>query len=185
MFHGIALAPGVDMYLDRQGVDTSTLAGNGLFQMLGVTSDALIAAAQMIDRMRDLGDNKGPSCGGASSARRSGDPDHRRYFPPIRLFGDDRTASNHHLAVERRGDLARAGTEPIGNDSGASKSRCVHPVSRLRVISRLFAFVRVRFGFVLFSPRSQKTAEILRVFDGAGEGIRTLDPDLGKVVLYP
>ena len=92
MFHGIALAPGVDMYLDRQGVDTSTLAGNGLFQMLGVTSDALIAAAQMIDRMRDLGDNKGPSGGGASSARRSGDPDHRRYFPPIRLFGDDRTA---------------------------------------------------------------------------------------------
>jgi len=132
-FLGEVHGAGVDLYLDRQGVDTSTLAGNGLFQMLGVTSDALIAAAQMIDRMRDLGDNKGPSCGGASSARRSGDPDHRRYFPPIRLFGDDRTASNHHLAVERRGDLARAGTEPIGNDSGASKSRCVHPVSRLRV----------------------------------------------------
>jgi hypothetical protein len=34
----------------------------------------------------------------------------------------------------------------------------------------------------------QKAADIsgfLRVFGGAGEGIRTLDPNLGKVVLYP
>ena len=77
------------------------------------------------------------------------------------------------------------GPNQLGTTPAHRKSRCVHPVSRLRVISRLFAFVRVRFGFVLFSPRSQKTAEILRVFDGAGEGIRTLDPDLGKVVLYP
>jgi hypothetical protein len=36
--------------------------------------------------------------------------------------------------------------------------------------------------------RNKKTAEIsgfLQLLTGAGEGIRTLDPNLGKVVLYP
>ena len=31
----------------------------------------------------------------------------------------------------------------------------------------------------------RRYALILQRFFGAGEGIRTLDPDLGKVVLYP
>ena len=37
---------------------------------------------------------------------------------------------------------------------------------------------------VACTGRVQVTAEQLRSF-GAGEGIRTLDPNLGKVVLYP
>ena len=31
--------PGVDLYLDRQGIDTSTRAGKALFQMLGVLAE--------------------------------------------------------------------------------------------------------------------------------------------------
>ena len=34
------------------------------------------------------------------------------------------------------------------------------------------------------NPRLRYDIELLRQ-TGAGEGIRTLDPDLGKVVLYP
>jgi hypothetical protein len=40
-------------------------------------------------------------------------------------------------------------------------------------------------------PKNEKPAATQRAFvailenSGAGEGIRTLDPDLGKVVLYP
>jgi hypothetical protein len=32
---------------------------------------------------------------------------------------------------------------------------------------------------------SAESAGFIALFVGAGEGIRTLDPDLGKVVLYP
>jgi hypothetical protein len=40
----------------------------------------------------------------------------------------------------------------------------------------------------MLSSRHEKTAEeggFLLFLAGAGEGIRTLDPNLGKVVLYP
>ena len=38
-FLGEVHGAGVDLYLDRQGVDTSTLAGKALFQMLGVFAE--------------------------------------------------------------------------------------------------------------------------------------------------
>src|SRR5882724_579722 len=38
-FLGEVHAAGVDLYLDRQGVDTSTPAGKALFQMLGVFAE--------------------------------------------------------------------------------------------------------------------------------------------------
>jgi hypothetical protein len=51
--------------------------------------------------------------------------------------------------------------------------------------------VRGSFGLIEAGTSSQETgdradfsASLLDLF-GAGEGIRTLDPDLGKVVLYP
>ncbi len=43
-------------------------------------------------------------------------------------------------------------------------------------------------GVTLVLPRAKTpVCEVDQVIDlvGAGEGIRTLDPDLGKVVLYP
>ena len=45
----------------------------------------------------------------------------------------------------------------------------------------------LRFGAKNESPRGQRAFVKLCHFkkSGAGEGIRTLDPDLGKVVLYP
>ena len=48
-----------------------------------------------------------------------------------------------------------------------------------------FAFVPVGFVWYLFQPENEKSPENLGFSNGAGEGIRTLDPDLGKVVLYP
>jgi DNA invertase Pin-like site-specific DNA recombinase len=38
-FLGEVHGAGVDLYLDRQGVDTSTPAGKALFQMLGVFAE--------------------------------------------------------------------------------------------------------------------------------------------------
>ena len=37
----------------------------------------------------------------------------------------------------------------------------------------------------LRAPLSGSTRDTTHIKFGAGEGIRTLDPDLGKVVLYP
>jgi hypothetical protein len=44
------------------------------------------------------------------------------------------------------------------------------------------------YGTSALTPQSARTADFFgldRFNNGAGEGIRTLDPDLGKVVLYP
>ena len=68
---------GVDLYLDRQGVDTSTPAGKALFQMLGVFAEfersiiqERIAAGIMRARARRVRGAGGPLAG--PSCRRSG-----------------------------------------------------------------------------------------------------------------
>ena len=51
---------------------------------------------------------------------------------------------------------------------------------------QLFAFARRRPASQLSASTVRNTANWVNREDiGAGEGIRTLDPNLGKVVLYP
>jgi DNA invertase Pin-like site-specific DNA recombinase len=69
-FLGEVHAAGVDLYLDRQGVDTSTPAGKALFQMLGVFAEFERAIIQErihagIARARALGTKSGKPIGRA------------------------------------------------------------------------------------------------------------------------
>jgi len=82
-FLGELHGAGVDLYLDRQGVDTSTPAGKALFQMLGVFAEfersiiqERIAAG--IARARRKGTRSGRAFGRPNS-RRNG---RRLYGPP-------------------------------------------------------------------------------------------------------
>ena len=140
-------------------------------------------------------DSADPAAGGggdraAPSLDGSHVPCSRRFMEPA-----SQRAASEYDALLMNCLSGRARLKDRFSDSRESESgdqfsryllvRCDHSVTSARVILRQFAFVHVRSGFVLFLPRSRKTAEILRLFNGAGEGIRTLDPDLGKVVLYP
>ena len=62
-----------------------------------------------------------------------------------------------------------------GLDGSGEKSRSLHfDVQTPRQV-----------GFTMVSPTNFLAKIALVLENGAGEGIRTLDPDLGKVVLYP
>ena len=49
---------------------------------------------------------------------------------------------------------------------------------------RRSCYLRCYPDWILRLPRSEDFQLVLEIFIGAGEGARTLDPDLGKVVLY-
>jgi len=97
-FLGELHGAGVDLYLDRQGVDTSTPAGKALFQMRGVFAEfersiiqERIAAG--IARARAKGTRSGKAFGRPKSCRRSA---RRLYGPrwrPGRAFAGRRGSS--------------------------------------------------------------------------------------------
>jgi hypothetical protein len=73
---------------------------------------------------------------------------------------------------------------------GTPLTRRLHAPSRRRTCNPLVTFAHRRHsdGFDFNRPENKKTAEfrgLKELETGAGEGIRTLDPNLGKVVLYP
>lgn len=57
--------------------------------------------------------------------------------------------------------------------------------SRHSLLPPCFPSLRVRGGKQKTTPKDRSDSLIRLKKIGAGEGIRTLDPDLGKVVLYP
>ena len=65
---------------------------------------------------------------------------------------------------------ARSAIDDVLNEIGRGASRPIIPNNPVRV-----SYVQTNKAI------GPQTREII----GAGEGIRTLDPDLGKVVLYP
>ena len=71
--------------------------------------------------------------------------------------------------------------ERTANTAAGSTCYRDHSVTRVRVVSRKLAFVRVRFGFVSFSPDIGKPAEFLGFSLERAKGFEPLDPDLGKV----
>ncbi len=86
-----------------------------------------------------------------------------------------------------------AGGEPQARTTSGSRSGAIQP-PKLRRSIRLSDFSRLQLAYSTadLSPCKQKRPR-RTVFNtlislkksGAGEGIRTLDPNLGKVVLYP
>src|SRR5438270_8936728 len=75
-FLGEVHGAGVDLYLDRQGVDTSTPAGKALFQMLGVFAEVERSIIQEriaagIARARAKGTRSGKAFGRPKSCQRS------------------------------------------------------------------------------------------------------------------
>jgi len=76
-----------------------------------------------------------------------------------------------HVAPERL-SIARKALDDLAKDIARAGTRAMVP-SHLRVSS------------VLVSQRKDRNPTAKPLETGAGEGIRTLDPNLGKVVLYP
>ena len=99
-FLGELHAAGVDLYLERQGVDTSTPAGRALFQMLGVFAEFERALIQ--ERIR-AGIAKAKASG-TKSGRPFGRPtiDHERRLEIERLLGEG-------IGIRRVARMTRSG----------------------------------------------------------------------------
>jgi DNA invertase Pin-like site-specific DNA recombinase len=114
-FLGEVHAAGVDLYLDRQGVDTSTPAGKALFQMLGVFAEfersiiqeriaAGIARARAkgtrsgkaFGRPNEAGGGARGGCTGCAGVGGGHSPD-----------GAARRHGQRHRGADRRGDARR------------------------------------------------------------------------------
>ena len=115
-FLGELHGAGVDLYLDRQGVDTSTPAGKALFQMLGVFAEfersiiqERIAAG--IARARRKGTRSGRAFGRPNS-RRNG----------RRLYGPPGGRDGHQEDCAAGGHRERDGGQNCGRD--ASRRKC-------------------------------------------------------------
>ncbi len=76
-----------------------------------------------------------------------------------------------HVAPERLAS-ARKALDDLANDIARAATRAMEPDN-------------MRASCVLVSRQSGGNPTAKPLNDGAGEGIRTLDPNLGKVVLYP
>jgi hypothetical protein len=61
----------------------------------------------------------------------------------------------------------------------------IHPTKRFQLLTLCFPDTECGAGMQI--PHCRDLRSILNLLgkNGAGEGIRTLDPNLGKVVLYP
>ena len=75
------------------------------------------------------------------------------------------------VSRDTRFSVAQPTPEPPANTRAAYYALITSDISGGRVIGE-------------FSPFAPETID-LSLISGAGEGIRTLDPNLGKVVLYP
>ena len=103
----------------------------------------------------------------------------RRGVPPVEIASflghrmpDFRTTGRYvHVAPDHLAK-ARAALEDLANDIGRAATRPMVPTT-------------MRASCVLVPKRTDCNPPVKPRKTGAGEGIRTLDPDLGKVVLYP
>ena len=87
-------------------------------------------------------------------------------MPNIKTTGRYTHVAPDHLAK------ARVALDDLANDIA-------------RVATRAMVPTMMRASSVLVSHRADGDPPFKPLIAGAGEGIRTLDPDLGKVVLYP
>jgi hypothetical protein len=90
----------------------------------------------------------------------------------------------------RDGPVSLAGEAGLRFGSGAGPSRTLRERFARRLPEQYTHLGTVRGSFrpLEAGTGSTKTLRLFRFFAdfiGAGEGIRTLDPNLGKVVLYP
>ena len=74
----------------------------------------------------------------------------------------------------------------IGREAYITLAGRRHAFEQVNVERRSPFSAKASKGILLRAVSKLKSCEApWREADGAGEGIRTLDPDLGKVVLYP
>jgi hypothetical protein len=86
-----------------------------------------------------------------------------------------------HSAALQRGTRIRS--QKTQRRFAASKNQCQHAyIAKEDSAARTRAPDRCKTKSPLVSGPSSNSANLQK--SGAGEGIRTLDPDLGKVVLY-